>query len=191
MDIKKIGKFLGIGLITVFVVALAAMGFVFFDVMSYTATGSETLNPDGSSNGDALVVYDPGISGESKDIANIIGKKLQSKGYTVKLAGIRSDVALNTSDYEYIVVGGPIYAGSASNSVKDYLKTLQDTSKTTIGVFASGNDPDTAKNNATLLKEAAPLPGNSSLQIKAVIKVVTSEGIDDQDINAFINQLLK
>jgi hypothetical protein len=89
-----------------------------------------------------------------------------------------------------LVLGGPIYAGSASNSVKDYLKTLQSTSKT-IGVFASGDDPDTAKNNATLLEEAAPLPENSSLQIKAVIKVVTSEGIDEQNINAFINQLLK
>jgi hypothetical protein len=105
MDIKKIGKFLGIGLITVFVVALAAMGFVFFDVMSYTATGSENLNPDGSSNGNALVVYDPGISGASKDIAMTIGKKLQSRGYTVRIAGIRSPVALNTSDYEYISVG--------------------------------------------------------------------------------------
>ncbi len=191
MDIKKIGKFLGIGIITVFIVALAAMGFVFFDLMSYTATGSETLNSNGSSNGNALVVYDPGISGASKDIANAVGKKLQSKGYTVKLAGIRSDVALNTSDYEYIVVGGPIYAGSASNSVKDYLKTLKPTEKTTIGVFASGDDPDTAKNNVTLLEEAAPLPKNSSLQIKAVIKVLTSRGIDEAEMNAFINQLLQ
>jgi hypothetical protein len=47
-------------------VAFVSMGFVFYDVMSYTATDSETLNPAGNVVETALVVYDPGISGFRK-----------------------------------------------------------------------------------------------------------------------------
>lgn len=41
------------------------MGFVIYDVMSYTANGFEAFNPEGNVTGNALVVYDPGISGQS------------------------------------------------------------------------------------------------------------------------------
>lgn len=89
----------------------------------------------------------------------------------MELAGIKSSKAADTSGYDVIVVGGPIYAGKASISVQDYLKTLNPAAGTKIGVFATSQDPDTAHDNALLLKEAAPLPGNSTLQIKAVVKI--------------------
>ena len=50
--------------------------------------------------------------------------------------------------------------------------------------------PDSAKNNTTLLKEAAPLPVNRDLQIKAVMKVVNGN-IDNNAINNFVNTLLE
>jgi len=72
-----------------------------------------------------MVVYDPGITGTAKNVADSIAKDLQAKGYRVELAGISSSKADNTSDYSVIVVGGPIYAGNASSSVKEYLKNLK------------------------------------------------------------------
>jgi flavodoxin len=140
--------------------------------MSYTATDSEKLNPAGTEVGKALVVYDPGISGASKNVATVIAKDLQAKGYAVDLAGINSAAAKNTSGYNIIVVGGPIYAGNASASVQSYLKNLKPDSNTKIGVFATGQDPDVANNQTLLIKEVASLPDGSNLKIISITKVV-------------------
>jgi flavodoxin len=190
MDTKKIVKLLGIGIIIVIVAAFVAVSFIFYDVMSYTATGSQTLNPSDTAVGKALVIYDPGVTGAAKNLAGTIAKELQARGYTVELAGIRSAAAAKTSDYRVIVVGGPIYAGNASVSVKEYLKTLNPTQGTKVGVYSTGQDPDTAKNTTLTLKEAAPLPGNSTIQIKAVMKIIPLEN-DKQKITNFVNVLLQ
>jgi len=190
MNLKKIGKVLGIGIIVIIIASLATVGFVFYDLMSYTATSSQTLNPSVTEVGKALVVYDPGVSGAAKNVAGTIASDLQSKGYKVELAGIRSAVAKNTSKYGVIVVGGPIYAGSASASVNNYLKALKPVQGTKIGVFSTGQDPDIAKNTTLLLKEAAPLPKNSTLQIKAAVKIVSVEN-DKQKIKDFVDTLLQ
>jgi flavodoxin len=189
MDIK-IGKVLGIGATLFIVVIFAFMGLIFFDAMSYTAIGSETLHPNGTEVGKALVVYSPGISGASKNTAGIIAGDLQAKGYTVDLVGIRNSKAANTSGHNVIVVGGPIYAGNASYSVQEYLKTLNPAPGTKVGVFATGQNPDTANDTALLLQEAAPLPGNSTLQINAVVKIV-SETDENQKLANFVNALLQ
>jgi flavodoxin len=189
MNIKKIVKILGIGIIVVIIAAFVAVSFIFYDVMSYTATGSQTLNPSDGAVGKALVVYDPGVTSAAKNVAGTIASDLQAKRYTVELAGIRSAAAANTSGYRVIVVGGPIYAGNASSSVREYLKTLNPAQGTKIGVFSTGADPDTVRNTTLLLKEAAPLPGNSTLQIKAAMKIVSLEN-DMQKITDFVNVLL-
>ena len=49
---------------------------------------------------------------------------LQTSGYTVTLAGIKSSAAAHTANYRVIVVGGPIYAGTPTGSVKDFLSNL-------------------------------------------------------------------
>jgi len=74
--------------------------------MSYIATESQKLNPIGTTAGNALIIYDSGISGQAKDAATIIAKDLQEKGYIVDLAGISSKESQNTLKYNIIVVGG-------------------------------------------------------------------------------------
>ena len=108
MELKKTGKYVGLGIILIVVVAFAGMAFIVYDVMSYTATSSETLNPTGNMAGSALVVYDPGVTGASKNAASVIAGNLQSNGYKVNLAGIRSTEAATTSGYDVIVISGPI-----------------------------------------------------------------------------------
>jgi len=190
METKRVLKLAGLALGAVLIASFALMGFVFFDGMSYTATGSEQLNPTVNAVGNALVVYDPGISGASKKVAEEIARNLQAKGYRVDLAGISSSKAKNTSGYDIIIVGGPIYAGNASASVKSYLNTLKVDNNTKIGVFATGQDPDIINNKDALLKEVAPLPENSTLKITAVTKVIdTNEA--NQKATEFVNALLK
>ncbi len=190
MNYKKLGKIIGIGLVIIIIAAVLGFSTVFYDIAGYNAKESQTLNPDGTVVGYAMVVYDPGVTGTAKKVADSIAKDLQTKGYSVELAGISSSKAGNTSNYSVIVVGGPIYAGNPSSSVKEYLKNLQVSQNTNLGVFASGQDPDTAKNTVLLLNEAAPLPENSDLQIKAVMKVVNGN-IDNNAINTFVNTLLQ
>ena len=87
--------------------------------------------------GRALVVYNPGLSGSAKQAATIIAGDLQTKGYTVDLAGVRSKTATNTSSYDIIVVGGPMYFGKATSSIEGYLKTLTLQQPVKLGVFVT------------------------------------------------------
>ncbi|MGZ7210560.1 MAG: flavodoxin family protein [Methanobacterium sp.] len=190
MDTKKILKYTGLGILLLIIIAVVAAGFVFFDVMSYSATASEKLNPSGSEVGKALVVYDPGISGASKNVASEIAQNLQAKGYAVDLAGISSTTAKNTSGYNVIVVGGPVYAGNASTSIKSYLNTLKVDNDAKIGVFATGSDADVLKNRDLLFKEVAPLPQNDTLKIVTVTKVINANETN-QKAAEFVNALLK
>ena len=130
-------KLLIIGMAFFFIIILLVSVFALFnfDLMSYGATGIETLNPEGQSIGRALVVYSPGVSGAAKQAATLIAGDLQSKGYTVDLAGVRSETAGNKSSYNIIVAGGPMYFGKVSNSIDCYLGTLQSNVK--MGVFAT------------------------------------------------------
>ena len=190
METRKILKIAGLGIVAVLVAVFAVMGFIFFDIMSYTATGSEKLNPTGVELGKALVVYDPGISGNTKNVATEIAKDLQNKGYSVDSAGINSAAAKNTSEYNIIVVGGPIYAGKASNSVQSYLKSLNVENSAKVGVFATGQDADILNNQTLLIKEVAPLGDNSTLKIVSVTKVINLNETNQKAadfVNALIN----
>lgn len=186
MNIKNILKKASIVLVIIVVVLFAFMGSILFDVGSYTATGSQTLNPNGTAVGNALVVYDPGLSGAAANTANTIASSLQSKGYKVDLVGIKNSKATTTSNYSIVIVGGPVYAGKVSSSVQDYLKTVDIAKGTKLGVFVTGQDPDTANDYTLLLKEAAPLPDNSSIMVKAAVKSVNG---NNDKIIAFVNTL--
>ncbi len=174
--------------IIIIIVAFAAV--IFLDLASYTATGSTTLTPSGSSVGKALVIYDPGLSGTSKTVADKVASDLQAQSYSVTLVGIKSSAATNTAGFKIIVVGGPVYAGSPAASVKDDLKNLKPDSGTKVGVFGSGSGA-TSQSDINMIKSAVPALSNSgSLTNAIVVKIGQNE-----DLNArasdFVNQLVK
>lgn len=170
--------------------ALGFMGFVFLDGMSYTAVGSDTLSPAGTATGKALVVYDPGLSGQAKNVAATVAGDLRDRGYQVVLAGVRSPAASDASGYDVIVAGGPVYAGRVSGSIASYLEELAPSADARIGAFATGQDPDVRGDPAKLRQEAAPLPADSPVDAGAVMKVVLdceAEGLSA----AFVDELLR
>ena len=113
------------------IVAAVGLSVTFLDVAAYTATATQTLNStssdaQGKAQGKALVVYDPGLTGASKDFADKVAVDLQTKGFTVNLEGIKSASATaNLNQYSIIVVGGPVYGGDAAASVRSYLSNLK------------------------------------------------------------------
>lgn len=183
----KNGMIIGIGIILVVVIALGIIPLISHD-MSNRATVFETLGPNGAIVGNALVVYDPSITGNTKNVASLIAGDLQAKGYKVDLVGIKNPKAENTSGYNVIVVGGPIYGGNTSDAVKKYLKILKPVEGTKIGVFATG-DPHTT-DEAQIKKQIAPIPENSTLQINAMITVSMNDDKTKKCV-VFIDDLLK
>lgn len=168
--------------------AFAAMGFVFMDGMSYTATGHETLSPAGADSGKALVVYNPGITGQAKGAAATIAGDLQAKGYTVDLCGIRSGEAWRTSGYDVIVVGGPVYVGNASGSIRSYLNTLKADEGTKLGVFGTGSVDLGSDDLAVVRKDVAP--ADAALDIKAAVKLLQNDDADKK-CSEFVDALLR
>lgn len=178
----------------VIVVALlavfASMAFVIMDMMSYTATGSETLSPAGNMTGKALVVYNPAISGGAKNAAVTMAGMLKAQGYEVVLAGVRSAAASNVKGYDVIIVGGPVYGANASPSVKSYLGTLKPDAGTKLGVYATGGSPPAVDTPAGILNEVASLPADSTLNVKASMKISGGDDVDKKCAE-FVNELLK
>ena len=79
---------IGIGIISVVVIALGVISLISYD-MSNRATVFETLASNGAIVGNALVVYDPSITENTKNVASLIAEDLQAKGYKVNLVGIK------------------------------------------------------------------------------------------------------
>lgn len=179
--------FIGIGMVLVVVISLGAIAYISYD-MSNRATVSETLNPNGAIVGNALVVYDPSITGNTKNVASLIASNLQMKGYKVDLVGIKSEKAENISAYDVIVVGGPIYGGNNGDAVKTYLETLKPVKSIKIGVFATG-DTHTA-DEAMIKRQIAPIPENNALKINSVTAISMNDD-KTKKCAVFVDNLLK
>ena len=134
---NKILKIVAIAFLVIVILLSSVAAVLFLDLASYTASGSQALNASGTPVGRALVVYNPGLSGAAKNAAEQIAGDLQSKGYTVDLAGVRSKTAEKTSDYDVVVVGGPMYWGQATSSIEGYLKSTTLSSQAKLGVFVT------------------------------------------------------
>jgi flavodoxin len=171
---------------------------VFLDIAAYTATGSQTLTPIGTGNsGKALVAFDPGLSGTAKGVADKVASDLQAQGFTVTLAGIKSSAVANITGYSVVVVGGPIYAGSPTASVKDFLSNLPAGQAsqgdgpyvlTSVGVFGSGQGP-TSPEDIAMIKNAVPaLSNNGTLSNAVVVKIGQTEDLNTR-AQDFVNQL--
>ncbi len=178
-----------IAIVVILIVAFAAFAAsVFLDLAAYTATSSQTLTPAEVSMGNALVVYDPGLSGASKGVAQTVAEDLQEKGYTVVLAGIKSSAASNTTGYNIIVAGGPIYAGAPTSSVKDFLGNLNPTGDVQVGVFGSGQGATAPEDIAAIKADVPALSDNGVLSNAVVVKIGSGEDLDARSAD-FVDQL--
>ena len=170
------------------IVGITSLGIVFLDVAGSLATDTHPL-PNGAPIGQAMVVYDPGLSGGAKDIATKIGYDLQTAGYNVVLAGVKSSTAANITGYNVIVVGGPIYAGKPASTIQAYLNSLNPPVTTKVGVFGFGSVKIDDSNSTMVQNDVAPLPSGSTVNLSATVKVVSGSDVDAK-CQDFVNRLL-
>ena len=186
---RKILKIVLIVLTVLIISGIASLGLIVSDVAGNMATESKAL-PNGAAIGKALVVYDPGLSGGAKDVATKIGYSLQSSGYYVTLAGVKSSAAANITGYQVIVVGGPIYAGKPASSIQSYLNELNPLQKTKVGAFGFGSVKINNNDKTAVTQDVAPLPNGSSVYLNAVVKITSQDDIDNL-CSDFVNRLLQ
>lgn len=198
LETRKAFKIILAVFLALIIVVVGFFAILFLDVAAYTATGSQTLTPTGTSVGKALVVYDPGLSGTAKTVADKIASDLQERGYTVTLAGVKSSATANTTDYAVVVAGGPVYAGALTGSVKDFLNNLPAGHAsqgygpyilTRVGVFGSGQGATTPEDIAQLKQSVAALSGNGTLSNAVVVKIGQTEDLTVR-VQDFVNQLV-
>ncbi len=179
-----------ISVAAIFGAAAADLGSNFSD-----ANGSQTIAAKGELFGDALVVFDPGMSGNAKTAATAIANDLAEEGFQVNLAGIKSQAAINyaqapnSAGYAVIVVGGPCYMGGAAASVRNYLKTFNPPQTAWIGGFGIGTIPQDDNTTEAIANEVIPLPSDSTVTVKAAMKIV-NEDIDAKSAS-FVADLLR
>lgn len=192
MDALMIIGLAVVGIIVLVAAIGIAMGALFCgDIMSYTDTGSMIMSPAGASNGKALVVYNPGLSGAAKKAAAEIAGDLQSKGYTVTLGGIKSAAAANTTGYDVIVAGGPMYWGRVSNSVDAYLKALKPQKDVAVGVFGTTGAPQFNDGDIKTFGEQVETGLDSvALDKKAAIKTIRSGDAGNTDCSEFVSAVV-
>jgi len=175
---RKIFKIILILFAILIIVGVVLAGLVLLDVPAYTATGVQTFAPTGASVGNALVVYDPGFTGAAKSVAEKVALNLQSNGYTVVFAGIKSSAAGITDGYSVIVAGGPIYAGGPTSSVKDFLSSIDYTIDAKVGVFGSGSGAQEQADIDQIRSAIAGLPNGDALSDAVVVKIGSNEDIN-------------
>ncbi|CAJ37078.1 flavodoxin domain-containing protein [Methanocella arvoryzae] len=156
-------------LVLLAIIALVASGGIICSGLTgKMATGAESLSPAGQIAGNALVVYDPGVTGAAKKAAAEIAGDLQSKGYKVELAGVSSTAASSASGYDVVVVGGPIYFGKASNSIEAYLKGLELQENTKLGVFGTTGSNDFVASDLTSLESQVASLQNRKAEVMLI-----------------------
>jgi flavorubredoxin len=183
---KKILKILLTVFVLFIIAAVGSMAVVMGDLAGNMATDTHPL-PNGAATGKALIVYDPGLSGGAKDAATKIGYLLQDSGYDVLLAGVKSQAASNLTDYNIIIVGGPIYAGKPASTVQSYLASFDPPQQAKIGIFGYGSIKVDGADSAVVLQDVAALPSSSSVTVLSALKIVSSEDIDGQCSEFVIN----
>jgi hypothetical protein len=185
---RKIFKIILVVFAVLIIIVVAFGAIILLDVAAYTATGSQTLAPTGVSVGKAIVIYDPGLSGTSKGVADKVASDLQTRGYTIILAGIKSSTAGITTGYNIVVVGGPVYAGALTGSIKDALTNLVIDQGGKIGVYGSGQGA-TSPDDIAQIKQSMPIRSDATLQNAIVVKIGSSEDLNAR-VQDFVNQLV-
>ena len=149
---------------------------------------SKINKPEGAVTGKALIVYDAGFTGGTKTAASYFAEDLKSKGYEVKLAGVRSDDALNTAGYDVLIIGSPTYRGKPTKPIESYLKGLKPAENTAIGIYSlsGGNLQDSNVFMAQMLKD-------KSIPVKIAIKYEFTLFVagDKSKYSGFVSELLK
>ncbi|HID92871.1 MAG TPA: hypothetical protein EYP60_02130 [bacterium (Candidatus Stahlbacteria)] len=105
---------------------------------------SEVLQPaSGEPVGKALIVYHPGATGYTEEVAYAIGEGLQSMNWEVLLDRANKTTVADLTSYDLLCVGSPTYVGTPRPPIMAYIERCAGLKGKESAVFATGSvNPD-------------------------------------------------
>lgn len=150
---------------------------------------SKTIEPEGNILGKALIVYDPGLTGGTKTAGFNIADELKSKGYEVKLVGVKSQESLELAGYDILIIGSPTYGGKPTDPVESYLNDLKPTENIIAGVYTlAGGSAENSKVIITQILKEKSVPVKVSANYD---RSGTSAPSDKNLYSQFVSELLE
>jgi hypothetical protein len=177
---KNLKRVVLLTLVVVIVVSVIVVAAVFKDFAGSSANDSQTLAPSGTPVGRAMVVYNPGLSGQAKDAAMAMGEQLRVQGYEVTVAGVSSEAAVNLTNCEVVIVGGPMYGGKCSSSIESYLRSFEPKNEMRLGVFTTTGNANFDQSSLDSLEDHVnSLVGSDPYIVKTDVRLILTVGVDE------------
>lgn len=89
--------------------------------------------------GNALIVYQPAWTDITKNAAYALAESLKEKGYSVTVNYPGSFLPKDTSNYDILAFGTPIYNSKGSNLITNYLKSIKSLNGKKVILFTTGS----------------------------------------------------
>lgn len=166
-------------IIVVILAAFIATGAIVLNVAFSNFNNSvgdhqQILKTDSAQPKQALIVYQPSMSGVTNKMAEQIAKGLNEKGYEVVLNNPGAYLTADVSQYSVLIFGSPVYAGKLSPALLDYVKKIQVSPLQKVILFSTGSINEAPELDSL----AALLPGSVNVQ-KAKF-IVNRQGVESQ-----------
>jgi flavodoxin len=111
-----------ITLIVLMVVGIPTLAYFEFSVYNETYSSIEVKNSAGAKN--ALVIYHPGLTGFSYDIAYTFAERLVSNGWRVEITTASSQAPADLTRYDLVVLDWPIYDFNPGPTITNYVHRI-------------------------------------------------------------------
>jgi menaquinone-dependent protoporphyrinogen IX oxidase len=158
-------------LIIIFAIIITiATGFAAFAVGSRDVVSPiDVVNTGGSKA--ALLVYQLGLSSQTKDVSYAFADGLASSGWRVEITTASTEVPSDMANYSLLVLAWPIYGGAAGAATVRYVDRISNLHGIQTVLIAVGGSPgkgfDTMTQkvqaaNGTVVKSLAPNEGNGN-----------------------------
>jgi hypothetical protein len=121
---KKWKKVILVTLIALMVIGIPTLAFLEYSVYNETVTSIEVKNMQGAKN--ALVIYHPGLTGFSHDIAYTFADELASNDWRVELTTASCKAPTDLTQYDLLVFDWPIYDFNPGPTITSYIHRIGD-----------------------------------------------------------------
>jgi len=136
--LKIILKFIGIS----FAIFILIMLFIISANDNKNKSNEVILNSKNSESKKAIVIYQPSRTSVVKDLAYQFAKGLNDKGYEVTINYPGDFLDADLSKYSIIVFGTPVYIGTPSKVLIEYINRIKNVSDKKIISFISGGSKE-------------------------------------------------
>lgn len=146
--------------------------------------GQDILDPKGTDDGLALIIYQPSKTGHIDHIARLIAEELYGNSYKVVMDRPSIDLSSNVNEYDIIILGSNVYVGQMSGAIIDFVANLSILKNKTLGLFSNGKLETTTEFSE--IEKA--VKGNP--RIVTAKFTAGSVATDEERVRDFVNDLL-